>query len=446
MSDSGRESGSGRRSSEAGLSREYDRGATGVSALWEGLQIAAEAINANRIRSVLTVLGVAVGVSVVVAIGALMTGLRSSVLEAFEAAGPNNFVVSRFDFTAITVDDGNNRPPWWGKPEIEPEEARRIDRLASVQDALYDLSQFQVDLEFDGERMESVLASGSSAGWSAYQTGDFVAGRDFTLAEVQQNRAVIILSTGLAEELFGQRDPVGRRVRASNPFRGTQEPFTVIGVYELEENIFSSAFQNWAVMPWTAAVRRLRQSKFQAQILVVPEPGVTAQRAQDDVIAAMRSMRGLGPRDENDFAITASAQIADMFNQLTGVFFLVILLLASAGLLVGGVGVIGIMLISVTERTREIGVRKAIGATRREILWQFLVEASALTVGGAGVGLLIGWGMAEAVASFTPLPAAIPAWAVGAALGMAGVTGMLFGLLPAYRASRLEPVVALRFE
>ena len=428
------------------MSRPDDRGASGISALSEGFVIAWAAIRANLLRSLLTILGVAVGVSVVVAIGALMTGLRSSVLDAFESAGPNNFVVSRFDFTAITVDDGNNRPPWWGKPEIEPEEARRISNLPSVQDALYDLSQFQVDLEFEGERMESVITSGSDAGWSAYQAGDFVVGRDFTHAEVQQNRAVIVLSSGLAEQLFGQRDPIGRRVRAANPFRGTQEPFTVIGVYEPEENIFSAAFSNYAIIPWTAAVRRLRQNKFQAQILVVPHDSVSVERAQDDVIAAMRGMRGLGPRDENDFNITASAQIAELFNQLTGIFFLVILLLASAGLLVGGVGVIGIMLISVTERTREIGVRKAIGATRREILWQFLVEASVLTIGGAGVGLLIGWSMAVTVARFTPIPAAIPLWAVGAALGMAAVTGMLFGLLPAYRASRLEPVVALRFE
>jgi putative ABC transport system permease protein len=429
-----------------GLSRPDDRGATGLSALTEGSRIAWDAIRANRVRSILTVLGVAVGVSVVVAIGALMTGLRESVMQAFEAAGPNNFVVTRFDFTAIRVDDGNNRPPWWGKPIIEPEEARRLAALPTIQDALYDLNQFQVDLEFEDRQMEDVLTSAASAGWSAYQVGDFVVGRDFTPAEVQQNRAVIVLSTGLAEELFGQRDPIGRRVRASNPFRGTQEPFTVIGVYEPEENIFSTAFRNWAIVPWTAAVRRLRQSQFQAQILVVPEDSVSATRAQDDVIAAMRSMRGLGPREENNFNLMSSAQIADMFNQLTAVFFLVILLLASAGLLVGGVGVIGIMLISVTERTREIGVRKAIGATRREILWQFLVEASALTCGGAAVGLLIGWGIARIVANLTPLPALIPVWAVGAALGMAAVTGMLFGLLPAYRASRLEPVVALRFE
>jgi len=423
-----------------------DRGAQGVSALSEGFFIAWDAMKANRVRSILTVLGVAVGVSVVVAIGALMTGLRSSVMEGFESAGPNNFVVSRFDFLAITIDNGNNRPPWWGRPVVEPEEAARIAALPSVAEALYDLSQFSVDMEFEGERMENVFSQGSDAGWSAYQTGDFTVGRDFTPAEVRESRAVVILSTGLSEQLFGQRDPVGRRVRVSNPFRGTKEPFTVIGVYEPEDNIFSTAFQNWAIFPWSAAIRRLRQNKFQAQILVVPSDDVSPQRAQDDVTAAMRSMRGLGPRDESDFNIMSSAQILDMFNQLTAVFFLVILLLASAGLLVGGVGVIGIMLISVTERTREIGVRKAIGATRREILWQFLVEASCLTVFGAGIGLLIGWGMAAIVAALTPLPASIPAWAVGASLGMAGFTGMLFGLLPAYRASRLEPVVALRAE
>jgi len=157
-------------------------------------------------------------------------------------------------------------------------------------------------------------------------------------------------------------------------------------------------------------------------------------------------MRGLGPRDENNFALLSSAQIVDLFNQLTAVFFLVMLALSSAGLLVGGVGVIGIMLISVTERTREIGIRKAVGATRREILWQFLVEASVLTALGAVLGMLAGWGLAEAVAAWTPLPARIPVWAVGAAIAMAVLTGMLFGLFPAHRAARMDPVVALRYE
>ena len=420
-------------------------GAQGASAVTEGFAIAAEALRANKLRSLLTVLGVAVGVSVVMAIAALVTGIRTEVMSAFESAGPNNFIVGRFDFTAVVFSDGTGRPPWWNRPEIEPEEARRIGMLPTVQDALY-VFDFAVDLQFESERVDAIQARGISSGWPAYQPGTFIAGRDFTPAEVDQNRAVVVLSSGLAEALFGQRDPIGKVIRVPNDFRGTQEPFTVVGVMQPEDNIFSTAFQNFAIFPWTSAIRRLRQNAWQAQIMVIPRDSVSLARVQDDVIATMRGMRGLGPSDENNFALMSSAQILSLFNRLTGVFFLVILLLASAGLMVGGVGVIGIMLISVTERTREIGIRKAVGATQREILWQFLVEASLLTVLGAATGMLVGFGMATAVAAWTPIPAQIPVWAVGTALGMAAVTGMLFGLLPAYRAARLEPVAALRYE
>ena len=420
--------------------------ASGLSALGEGIAIAWDAITANKIRSILTMLGVAVGVSVVVAIAALITGLRSEVMGSIESAGPNNFVVTRIDFTAVQIaGDGTGRPPWWNRPAIEPEEMQRIAQIPSVQEALYAFD-FQVDLGFENQEVENVFGRGFSSGWPVYQPGEFIAGRDFTPAEVQLTRAVVVITASLAEELFGQRDPIGRRIRVLNSWRGTQEPFTVIGVMEPAENIFSTAFQYFAVFPWTAAVKRLRQNPWQAQILVVPRDSVDTSRAQDDVVAVMRGTRGLGPSDENNFAVMTSAQMIDMFNQLTALFFLVILLLASVGLLVGGVGVIGIMLISVTERTREIGVRKALGATRREILWQFLVEASVLTCLGAGIGMSIGYGMAKGVAYWTPLPAEIPLWAVGTALGMAALTGMLFGLLPAYRASRLEPVDALRYE
>jgi len=423
-----------------------NRGSSGLTALSEGLLIAWDALRANKVRSSLTILGVAVGVSVVVAMAALITGIRTSVMEGFESAGPNNFMVTRFDFTAVRIsDDGNNRPPWWNKPQIEPREAERLARLPSVADALYAFS-FSATFEYESQRVQGVNSTGYSSGWPAYQPGDFIAGRDFTPAEVRQNRALVVISSELALELFGQRDPTGRRIRISSPWRGTLEEFSVVGVFEPEPNIFTAAIKHWAILPHTAAKRRLREADWQAQVLIVPKDSVTIEQAQDEVIALMRGLRGLGPREENNFALMSSAQILDMFNQLTAVFFLVMMGLSSAGLLVGGVGVIGIMLISVTERTREIGIRKAVGATRREILWQFLVEASVLTAIGAAVGMLMGWALASAVATWTPLPATIPLWAVGAALGMAVLTGMLFGLLPAYRGSRLDPVVALSYE
>jgi putative ABC transport system permease protein len=421
-------------------------GATALTSLHEGLLIAFDAMRANALRSSLTILGVAVGVSVVVMLAALITGIRTSVMEAFEAGPTNGFMVMRFDFTAVRISDGgNNRPPWWNKPELVPAEAERLDRLPTIDAALFNF-QFSIDMDYDGHTVRNIQTQGYSSGWPAYQPGEFIAGRDFTPAEVDQNRAVVVITSELATELFGQRDPIGRRVRMLNRWRGTQEPFRVVGVIEPADNIFSGAIPHFAVVPYTAAVRRLRQNAEQASIYVVPKDSVPFERAQDNVIAAMREMRGLGPREENDFATMASAQIIDLFDQLTAVFFLVMMALSSTGLLVGGVGVIGIMLISVTERTREIGIRKAVGATRREILWQFLVEASAMTALGALVGMLMGWGLAAIVAALTPVPARIPLWAVGTALAMASLTGMLFGLLPAMRASRMDPVDALRFE
>lgn len=420
-------------------------GAGPLTVLKEGIVIALEAIRANRIRASLTILGVGIGVAVVVTMAALITGIRSSVLEAFESAGPENFIVVRFDFTAVLFDSGDGRPPWWNKPVITPDEAERIQRLPAIDEALYNF-QFSTNVESGSETLTNINGQGYSAGWPRYAQGDFVAGRDFTPAEVRESRAVVVITEALAIELFGQLDPIGKTVRLSSPFRDVRDDFRVIGVFLPDENIFSSAVEHWLVVPYTAGLKRLKADDSQSQILVVPDSTYTTSQSRDEVIAALRSARGLGPRDENDFAILQSAQLVDSFNRLTGVFFLVMLALSSAGLLVGGVGVIGIMLISVTERTREIGVRKALGATRREILWQFLVEAGVLTMLGGAAGLIMGGALAFATAYFTPIPAQIPLWSVGAALASAALTGMLFGLLPAYRAARLQPVEALRAE
>jgi putative ABC transport system permease protein len=411
----------------------------------EGVRIALDAIRAAKVRSGLTILGVAIGVAVVVTMAALITGIRSSILEAFESAGEENFIVTRFDMTDVRlVNDGSGRPPWWNKPKITPLEAERIGRLPGVRQAIVDFD-VGLSISFEGRRVRGIQGSGDSAGWPEYSIGDFVDGRNFIPMEVQQARAVIVISQPLAKELFGQLDPIGKRIRVSGG-RGANELFTVIGTFDIGENIFADAVEHFAVIPYTTALKRLKANDMFLGVLVVPREGIPYSEVQDQVIGLLRTMRGLGPTEDNNFALLRSDQVVDLFNQLTGVFFIVMLALSSVGLLVGGVGVVGIMLISVTERTREIGVRKAVGATRREILWQFLVEAGVLTFLGGAIGMLVGGLAAEGVESISPIPASIPLWAVGAALGMALLTGMLFGLLPAVRASRLDPVVALRFE
>lgn len=412
----------------------------------EGIRIAWGAIRANKLRASLTILGVAIGVAVVVTMAALITGIRSSVLDAFSSSGPENLIVTRFDMTAVRIaHDGSGRPPWWNKPKITPLEAERIGLLPGVKEAIVDLD-VGLNLSFAGDRVTGISGKANSAGWPNYTIGDFVAGRNFIQAEVDQARPVLVISEPLAEELFGQRDPIGKRVRVSGGRRGVSELFTVVGVYRSEASIFADAIRHFAIMPYTAALKRLKANDMFLVVLVVPEEGLPQAQVRDQVISLLRTMRGLRPKDENNFAILQSGQLIDLFNRLTGVFFIVMLALSSVGLMVGGVGVIGIMLISVTERTREIGVRKAVGATRREILWQFLVEAGFLTLLGGAIGMLLGAVAAESVEAATPIPAAIPLWSVATALAMAMLTGMLFGLLPAIRASKLEPVDALRHE
>jgi putative ABC transport system permease protein len=181
-------------------------------------------------------------------------------------------------------------------------------------------------------------------------------------------------------------------------------------------------------------------------LIVKPRDGVAVDEAVDDVTAYLRGHRGLRPRDRANFAIVTQDKLLATYNQLFGTFFIIGIALSSVGLLVGGIGVIAIMMISVTERTREIGVRKALGATRRTILWQFLVEAVTLTAIGAVLGLLGGAGVSAIIRAATPIKASVPPMAIVAALGASAITGVMFGMLPALRAAKLDPVEALRYE
>jgi len=203
-----------------------------------------------------------------------------------------------------------------------------------------------------------------------------------------------------------------------------------------------------AIVPYETARRHLGLGRWGIDLIVKPHDGVSVEEATDDVIALLRTRRGLKPMQDNNFAIVTQDRLMAIYDELFGTIFLVMLALSGVGLMVGGVGVVAIMMISVTERTREIGVRKALGATRATILWQFLVEAVTLTAVGALVGLGAGILVANAVEMFAPVPIPVstPLSTIAVALGMSAFTGVLFGMLPAVRASRLDPVAALRHE
>jgi len=406
----------------------------------EGVKIALESLRSNKVRALLTILGIVIGVATVMAMAAVIVGVRSSITGELETLGPENFIVERFDQTQLRfVGDGTGRPPWEGKPSITLAEADLIGTLPSIQSVAASVGT-TLDVRVGSRRISNVSIMGRGWSWPDYAKGDFIEGRNFLPAEERASAPVVVLGSGLAEVLFPGTSAVGKQVRI-----GT-EPFAVVGVYYQTPNIFSGAQPNWVVVPPTTAIKRLPVNESWLSLLVVPSANFSQQQAMDDVTGALRTSRGLRPGDENNFALIRQEAFMEMFDRLTGVFFIVMLVLSSIGLMVGGVGVVAIMMISVTERTREIGVRKALGATRREILWQFLVESMTVTLIGGAIGLLLGGGGALLLAALTPIPASVPLWAVVAALVVSAVTGIGFGMIPANKASRLDPVEALRYE
>lgn len=405
----------------------------------EAVTLAFEQLASNKFRSALTILGIVVGVATVMAMSALITGIREGIMAAVEAAGPNNFIVSRFDFNEVRVTDGSDRPAWLDNTGVSPVEARRIATLDKVKDAIIG-GNVTTSISAGKELVENVQVNLTGPGWRNYTHGMITAGRDFIPSEITTAAPVIIVSRPLAEKLFGSLDPIGRTVRAGST------RFTVIGIFESTGNIFANIVKHFAVVPYTAAIKYLGASDEWLDLLVVTADDASPDEAMDQVISTLRVLRGLRPGEPNDFVVMRSEMMMQAFNNLTGVFFAVMIALSSIGLMVGGIGVIAIMMISVTERTREIGIRKAIGATRQEILWQFLIEASTVTVVGGVIGMICGGAVAFIVQAITPIPASVPVWAIAAALGMALVAGVLFGLWPAWRASRLDPVAALRYE
>ncbi len=413
----------------------------------EGTRVALEALSGNWMRTVLAILGVGVGTGVVVTVAAMITGLRTEVMDAFTASTPENFTVMPFDFSDARISFNSGRPPWFDKPPITDREIRRIQQLPTIRESTVSFD-FGAAIRFESEWIRNLGWRGVSSTWTSSMPGNFVSGRNFTAVEVDQARPVVVITQEIAEAVFGEIDPVGRKVRINAGRRAANERFTVVGVFQPMDNIFGEVAGSFALVPYTTADKRLKARtrwNFTA-VEVVPRDGVSSAEAENEVVSALRSMRELAPDEDNNFAIMRAEQIQDAFNQLSGMFFIVLVGLSSIGMMVGGIGVIGIMLISVTERTREIGIRKALGATRQEIKWQFLIEASMLTAAGAISGLLVGWGASEILAAISPLPARIPLWSVVAAITLATLTGILFGMLPALRASRLDPVEALRFE
>jgi putative ABC transport system permease protein len=412
---------------------------TRIFSVLEGVTIAIDALRANRVRAALTILGVAVGVFVVVLISGAIHGINQSVAADFEKAGPSTFYVSRFPISFEACDGTDDTCKYLRNPPISKEEIQTLSALPGIQ-AVAARANDQGAVTYRQQNIPSPTITAYTANWTEVDGSDIYPGRTFTTAENSSGAQVVLINDEMAKDLFGEVDPIGKQISIKG------NPFQVIGVYHYIASFLSGGNGAKAIVPLEAAFRHLGTGQRGIQLTVKPAAGVERDDAIDEVTAALRGERGLKPGADNTFAIITQDKLFETYNKIFGMFFIVMIALSAVGTLVGGVGVIAIMMISVTERTREIGVRKALGATRRTILWQFLVEAVTLTGIGAFVGMFVGWIGTLGLRAFTPLAASIPLWSIGTAVGASVVTGIVFGMMPALKASRLDPVEALRYE
>ena len=413
-----------------------------MTPLLEGAGIALDSLRANKVRAALTILGVAIGVMVVMVIGALISGFNKGVSDMLEQSGPKTFWVGRFFQGGVGICDGSEENcPWRRNPPLTIPEAHLIATLPSVSFVAVDENAGGgLEVAYGDRKTSSVNISGRSADWVKVAGGDVVPGRSFTNVEDVAGAQVVVLNQKLAEWMFARLDPIGRMVKIAGI------PYEVIGVFNPPPQLFGESDQFQAFVPHGAFVKYVPYWQGWMDFLVGPADSVGTLQAMSDVTVALRVKRGLRPGQDNNFSVVSQEKFLESINSTTLVLRVVMIALSMVGLAVGGVGVIAIMMISVTERTREIGVRKALGATRREILWQFLVEAATLTLAGGMCGMIAGGVIALVIGAVTPVPAHVPAGSVVAALFAAAVTGIVFGLYPANKAARLDPVEALRYE
>jgi len=407
--------------------------------LLEGVLIALDAIRANKVRAALTILGIAVGVFVVTAMSAAVHGINAGVSKSIAAAGPTTFFLTRWPPEINSCNGSADSCPWRRNPPLTLEQARLIAQLPTIHAVTAHMGT-GASVRYADRELPGVSLDAYTADWFDVSGGDIVAGRNFNAQEDEAAAPVVLVNDKVVERLELGTEPVGKTVRVSG------QQFTVIGVYKPLANAFDSGDKGKLVMPIRTAQRRLNVGLRWLDLTVKPKPGVARDAAMDETIATLRALRHLRPSAPNDFFMSTPEKIMALYNKIVGAFFLVMVVLSAVGLLVGGIGVVAIMMISVTERTREIGVRKALGATKATILWQFLVEAAMLTLIGAVAGLVVGLGITAIIRAATPIEAAVPPTAIIVALAASALTGILFGMLPAARAARLDPVEALRYE
>ncbi len=412
--------------------------------LYEGLLIALDGIRSRKTRSFLTVLGVIIGVTSVIAVAAIIEGLNRNIMSRVQALGAKVFFVTRIPLARFGRMPEHIRQ----RKYFTFDDARVIrESCPTVEYATAFATRASFfgtpnEVRYGNEQANTVILRGVDANYAAaIPIFEVAQGRFISSYDADHTRFVAILGQGIANTLFSSVDPVGKTVRLNGL------PFEVLGVFEKDSGLFSGGgVDNFVIIPYSTFHKLYPEIREHFIAIAVRDPR-DLRAAEDEVVSIMRRHRRVASNAPNDFEVTMPDFLSNLWDQLTGALVILTGVISSIALLVGGIGVMNIMLISVTERTAEIGIRKAVGARRSDIRAQFLIEAITLTSVGGALGILIGASIAWTVRALVPsLPTYVSVFWVIMGFAIAAGVGLFFGFYPANRASRLDPIVCLRYE
>ena len=403
--------------------------------------MALDTIRANKLRSGLTILGVTVGVLTVMIMVSIIQGLNKSFAEQIEQLGSNTIFVQKFE-------------PSFGRPPSQEERQRKdltledADAIRREAPSIVGVSPIQRKIaetvRYKDKQSDTPLLFGVTPYYEFVHSQYLGYGRFISDTDVRERANVAVLGRDVVKALFPNgEEPIGEEIKiAGNPFR-------VIGVMSDMGTFFGQSRDNSVIVPITTFKKYYPENIFPEIIFAVvvrPRTRADVKNAMDEIRDILRRRRGVKFGEKDNFGVASQDSLLDIYNQLTGATYLVLTAVSAVALMIGGIGVMNIMLVSVTERTKEIGIRKAVGATRRSILSQFLIEAVVLTGIGGLIGLIIGEIVSLLVNAYSPLPAFVPLWAILIGIGVSAAVGIIFGLYPAWKAAALDPIEALRYE
>jgi putative ABC transport system permease protein len=408
-----------------------------VNQFLEAAFIALGAIWANKLRSFLTVLGNIVAVTSIIAVVSLVQGMNEYVTNTIVAdVGADNFTIQRMPVIRTQADEDRVR----NNPRITLMEAAAIRRFSNNIGALSAEASSSATMSYRTESVDGAQVQGVSPDYINFSTYDVERGRLISPVEIATNRPVTIIGWDVADKLFGPVDPLDKTISIARVH------FRVVGVHKKKGSAFGNSQDNFAIISLGTFQKMFGARMFGMQLVVKPKTPELVRAAMDDATVALRVERRLRPKDPDNFGMFTSDTLLSIYHTATNGIFAVLIGVVAMSLVVGGIVIMNIMLMVVSERTREIGLRKALGARRRDIVWQILTESVTLSTFGGVIGTFFGFLLALAISKFTPLPAAVQIWSVAIGIGITALVGLFFGMYPAMRAAKLDPIEALRRE